>query len=40
MMIPVPPSWPGIDDFLSMMIPFRLANLELLWSVLVFGGLV
>lgn len=30
----VPPSWSGIDDFLSVMAWLHLAILELLWSVL------
>lgn len=34
-MVPLPPSWPRIDDLLLMMALLDLANLEMLWSLLV-----
>lgn len=38
MLAPVPLSWLGKDDMLSIMLLFHLSNLELLWSVIVFRG--
>lgn len=35
MMLTVPPSWPALDDLLSMTVFFYLADLELLWSMFV-----